>query len=79
VQFLERIHLSVKPRHFFIGLAKAPVFAFIIAMIGCFEGFNVSGNAESVGLHTTRSVVEAIFLVIVCDAAFAMVLFALKL
>ncbi len=79
VQFIERIHMSVKPRQFYIGMIKAPVFAFIIAMIGCFEGFKVSGNAESVGRHTTRSVVESIFLVIVCDAAFAMLFFTLKL
>ncbi|MCA9714089.1 MAG: ABC transporter permease [Myxococcales bacterium] len=79
VQFITRIHMSVDPRQFYIGMMKAPVFAFIIAMIGCFEGFNVSGNAESVGTHTTRSVVESIFLVIVCDAAFAMLFFTLKL
>ena len=47
------------------------MFAFLIALIGWFEGFQVSGSAESVGQYTTRAVVEAIFLVIVFDAAFS--------
>ena len=54
-----------------VGLIKAPVFAFVIALVGCYEGFNVERNAASVGLLTTRSVVEGIFLVIVIDAAFS--------
>jgi phospholipid/cholesterol/gamma-HCH transport system permease protein len=54
-----------------IGLAKAPVFGLIIAMMGCFQGLEVSGNAESVGERTTRAVVESIFAVIVLDAFFA--------
>ncbi|MEZ4428825.1 MAG: ABC transporter permease [Nannocystaceae bacterium] len=78
-QFVDRLAASVDDRHLFIGLAKAPVYAFIISLIGCFEGFNVSGSAENVGRYTTRSVVEAIFLVIVADAAFAMVFYALKM
>jgi phospholipid/cholesterol/gamma-HCH transport system permease protein len=60
---------------FWVGIIKAPVFAFLIAMVGCYEGFQVSGSAESVGRHTTKAVVEAIFLVIVVDAAFS-ILFA---
>jgi phospholipid/cholesterol/gamma-HCH transport system permease protein len=59
---------------FWIGMVKAPVFAFVIAMIGCYEGFKVSGSAESVGQRTTTSVVESIFLVIGIDAAFAIAL-----
>jgi phospholipid/cholesterol/gamma-HCH transport system permease protein len=58
-------------RHFWVGMIKAPVFAFLIAVIGCLEGFKVEGSAESVGRHTTASVVQAIFLVIVADALFA--------
>lgn len=54
-----------------VGLVKAPVFAFVIGFVGCFEGLRVERNAASVGRLTTRSVVEAIFLVIVCDAAFS--------
>ena len=69
--FIERLNQSVSLWSFFVGLIKAPVFAFIIAMIGCFEGLKVVGSAESVGQRTTRAVVEAIFLVIVFDAIFS--------
>lgn len=58
--------------HFWVGLIKAPFFAWAVAVIGCFEGLDVEGSAESVGRHTTRSVVQAIFVVIVLDAMFAM-------
>jgi phospholipid/cholesterol/gamma-HCH transport system permease protein len=54
-----------------IGLAKAPVFAVIIAVVGCYQGMQVAGNTESLGSRTSRSVVVAIFLVIVVDAAFS--------
>ncbi|MFQ6774883.1 MlaE family lipid ABC transporter permease subunit [Cereibacter sphaeroides] len=57
--------------HAIIGLVKAPFFAVIIAVIGCHQGMQVSGNAESLGSHTSRSVVQAIFLVIVVDALFS--------
>ncbi|WP_186312417.1 ABC transporter permease [Cereibacter sediminicola] len=57
--------------HAIIGLVKAPFFALIIAVIGCHQGMQVSGNAESLGSHTSRSVVQAIFLVIVVDALFS--------
>ena len=69
--YMERLTQSVGLWSFFIGLIKAPVFAFIIAMIGCFEGLKDLGSAESVGRQTTRAVVEAIFLVIVFDAIFS--------
>jgi phospholipid/cholesterol/gamma-HCH transport system permease protein len=52
-------------------LIKAPVFGLIIAMAGCFQGMQVESNAEEVGLRTTTAVVQAIFLVIVLDAFFA--------
>jgi phospholipid/cholesterol/gamma-HCH transport system permease protein len=52
-------------------LIKAPVFGLIIAMAGCFQGMQVEGNAEEVGLRTTTAVVQGIFLVIVLDAFFA--------
>ena len=58
-----------------VGLIKAPVFAFVIAVVGCYQGFRVTGSAESVGQLTTRSVVHAIFLVILLDAFFS-ILFA---
>lgn len=54
-----------------VGLIKAPVFGWIIAMSGCFQGMQVQGNNEEVGLKTTAAVVQAIFLVIVLDAFFA--------
>jgi phospholipid/cholesterol/gamma-HCH transport system permease protein len=56
---------------FWVGMIKAPVFAFIIATVGTYEGFNVTRSAESVGRQTTRAVVEAVFLVIVLDALFS--------
>jgi phospholipid/cholesterol/gamma-HCH transport system permease protein len=49
------------------GLIKAVVFAIIIAVVGCYEGFQVEGGAEGVGLHTTASVVKSIFFIIVAD------------
>jgi len=69
--FLKQLQSGVNLTTFIIGMVKAPVFAFLIALVGCFEGFNVSGSAESVGQKTTASVVEGIFLVIVFDAAFS--------
>jgi phospholipid/cholesterol/gamma-HCH transport system permease protein len=55
------------------GIGKAPVFAAVIATVGCYQGFQVSGGADSVGRHTTTSVVQAIVLVILVDAAFSVV------
>lgn len=63
---------EVPIRHFFVGMAKAPIFAFLIALIGCQEGFKVQGSAQSVGEHTTSSVVQSIFVVILVDAIAAM-------
>ncbi len=71
--FLDRLREAVTFTSFMLGLMKAPVFAFIIVLIGCFQGFRVSGSAESVGKHTTQSVVQAIFLVIVADAQFSII------
>lgn len=73
--FVEQFQLSIPIANFWVGIAKAPVFAFTIAMVGCYEGMKVTGTADSVGRQTTRSVVESIFLVIVLDALFS-VLFA---
>ncbi|MFP5507040.1 MAG: MlaE family lipid ABC transporter permease subunit [Gammaproteobacteria bacterium] len=71
--FLDRLNEAVSLQSFVIGISKAPVFALIIAMIGCFQGFRVQGSAASVGHHTTLSVVQSIFLVIVADAQFSVV------
>jgi len=70
-QYLTRLPTVVDGSDFFVGLFKAPIFAFCIAAIGCMHGLRVSGSAESVGRETTRAVVKAIFLVIVLDAFFS--------
>jgi phospholipid/cholesterol/gamma-HCH transport system permease protein len=70
--FLAVISNDIDPIHFWVGMGKAPIFAFLIALIGCLEGFRVSGSAQSVGEHTTSAVVQSIFTVIVVDAAAAL-------
>lgn len=77
--FLARMQDNTELYYLWLGLLKAPVFAFLIASIGCLEGLKVSGSAESVGLHTTSSVVQSIFLVIVVDALFAVLYMHLDL
>ncbi len=69
--FLSRIQEVVPIYDLYVGLVKAPVFGLIVAMSGCYQGMQVKGNAEEVGLRTTKAVVQAIFLVIVLDAFFA--------
>ena len=69
--FLDRLDDAVKLKSYLIGVGKAPVFAAIIALVGCYQGFQVSGSAESVGRQTTVSVVQSIFLVILSDALFS--------
>jgi phospholipid/cholesterol/gamma-HCH transport system permease protein len=71
VTFVQRIREVVLITDLWVGLIKAPVFGWIIAMSGCFQGMQVQGNNEEVGLKTTAAVVQAIFLVIVLDAFFA--------
>ncbi len=73
VQFFDRLRDTVGVWHFYTGMIKAPVFGIVIAAIGCFEGLQVQGSAESVGKLTTRSVVESIFCVIVLDAIFSII------
>lgn len=67
-QFAERIPEVLSLSFFLIGIGKTPLFAIIIATVGCYQGFRVRGGAESVGRQTTASVVQAIFLVIIADA-----------
>lgn len=69
--FVQRIGEVVPITDLYVGLIKAPVFGFIIALTGCFQGLQVESDAEQVGLRTTAAVVQAIFLVIVLDAFFA--------
>jgi phospholipid/cholesterol/gamma-HCH transport system permease protein len=71
VTYIQRIREVVPITDLYIGLIKAPVFGAIIAIAGCFQGMLVEGDAEQVGSRTTSAVVQAIFLVIVLDAFFA--------
>jgi phospholipid/cholesterol/gamma-HCH transport system permease protein len=71
LQFLDRVKDAVDAGDLFVGLVKAPVFAVVIAVVGCMHGLRVRSSAESVGKETTRAVVKAIFLVIVLDALFS--------
>jgi len=71
--FLDRLDQAIDLKSFLVGIGKAPVFAAIIASVGCYQGFRVSGGAEAVGRRTTISVVHSIFLVIVVDAAFSII------
>ena len=66
--FISRVADMIELRHYFVGLVKAPIFAAVIALIGCLEGFKVGGTAQSVGERTTSAVVQSISLVIVIDA-----------
>ncbi|SFZ98264.1 Putative ABC transport system permease protein [hydrothermal vent metagenome] len=72
-QFAERLYEVLEAKHYILGMIKGPVFAFIIATVGCFRGLQVSDNTESIGLHTTASVVNSIFLVIAFDALFSVI------
>ncbi|MBV8801198.1 MAG: MlaE family lipid ABC transporter permease subunit [Alphaproteobacteria bacterium] len=69
--FMRELQQAITYKTLLVGLIKAPVFAFLIGLVGCFEGLRVERNAESVGRLTTRSVVESIFLIITFDAAFS--------
>ncbi|MBV9576252.1 MAG: MlaE family lipid ABC transporter permease subunit [Gammaproteobacteria bacterium] len=77
--FLHRFEQVIPTRALIIGLGKAPVFALIISSISCFQGMRVEGSAESVGKNTTKSVVLAIFFIIVVDAFFSVIFNKLKL
>src|SRR5206468_7341622 len=70
-QYIQRVHQVVDASDLFVGLIKAPVFAFFIGIIGCMHGLRVRGSAESVGRETTRAVVKGIFLVLTLDALFS--------
>lgn len=70
-QYLSQLDYAITPEMFLVGLSKAPVFALLIGMVGCYHGLNVEGSAESVGRKTTQAVVHGIFLVIIFDALFS--------
>ena len=69
--YIQRLQEVIPMTDLWIALIKAPVFGFIIALAGCFQGMLVQGNSEEVGSRTTNAVVQSIFLVIVLDAVFA--------
>lgn len=77
--FLDRLGDAVSLSSFLTGVGKAPVFAAIIALVGCYQGFRVTGSADSVGRQTTVSVVQSIFLVILADALFSIAFNWLKI
>jgi phospholipid/cholesterol/gamma-HCH transport system permease protein len=69
--FLSRLREAISINHFIVGMVKAPVMAMVIGIVACVEGLAVQGSAESLGQHTTSSVVKGIFFVIVMDGVFA--------
>jgi len=69
--FLDRFAEVIAVKHFFVGIFKGPFFAFLIASIGIYRGMMVKDDTQSIGFNTTKSVVESIFAVIVCDAVFS--------
>jgi phospholipid/cholesterol/gamma-HCH transport system permease protein len=71
ITYIQHLQEVVPSTDLWVGLIKAPVFGFIIALSGCFQGMLVQGNSEEVGMRTTTAVVQSIFLVIVLDAVFA--------
>jgi phospholipid/cholesterol/gamma-HCH transport system permease protein len=70
--FLSRLQQNVGVDQFWAGMAKSPAFAFVIAIIGCRQGLNVENDVISLGQNTTASVVQALFMVIILEAVFAL-------
>lgn len=73
-EFIERMFQEVSVNELYVGLGKSPVYGAIVATVGCYRGFQVSGSTESIGAYTTKSAVSAIFWVIICDALIAVAL-----
>jgi len=71
--FIERFNEVIAVKHFFVGIIKGPFFAFLIATISIYRGLAVQNDTQSIGYNTTKSVVAAIFAVIVCDAIFSII------
>lgn len=71
--FINRFNEVIGFEHFFIGLLKGPFFAFLISTIAIYRGLKVKEDTQSIGKNTTKSVVESIFAVIVCDALFSII------
>ena len=70
-QYVNRANEAIAPTTFWVGIIKAPVFAALIALAGCYRGMQVRGSSRELGRLTTQAVVQAIFLVILADALFA--------
>ncbi|WP_058534697.1 MlaE family ABC transporter permease [Legionella saoudiensis] len=80
IDFLERLRDSVGISQFRLGLYKAPAFALIIALVGCFQGFRVeAGTENNIGSQTTKSVVQSLFLIIIADAIYSIIYSWMKL
>jgi phospholipid/cholesterol/gamma-HCH transport system permease protein len=77
--FLIRLQESVGLKQMMLGLYKSPAFSILIALVGCFQGFQVGNSADSVGHQTTKSVVQALFLIIITDAIYSIIYSALDL
>jgi phospholipid/cholesterol/gamma-HCH transport system permease protein len=78
-QYINRVNESIAPTTFWVGLIKAPVFAVLIAMAGCYRGMQVRGSSRELGNLTTVAVVQSIFLVILADALFAVLFMELSI
>jgi len=73
IDYLARLKDSVGLKQMMLGLYKAPAFALIIALVGCFQGFQVEPKGATIGIQTTKSVVQALFLIIVADAIYSII------
>ena len=71
--FLLRLKDAVGFKQMMLGLYKAPTFALLISLVGCFQGFQVESNSDSIGTQTTKSVVQALFLIIIADAIYSVI------
>lgn len=79
VFFVERMRDTVSVHHFWVGMSKTPLLAVLIAMAGCRHGLSVGGDVESLGARVTTAVVQAIFMIILFDAVFAIIYMKLNL
>ncbi len=78
-QYVERVNESIASTTFWVGIVKAPVFAAVIALVGTLRGMQVRDSSRELGRLTTVAVVQAIFLVILFDAAFAVLFMELDI
>jgi phospholipid/cholesterol/gamma-HCH transport system permease protein len=79
IQYINRVDESIGPYTFWVGIIKAPVFALLIAAAGVYRGLQVRGSSRELGRLVTVAVVQAIFLVILADAIFAVIFMELDI